>query len=68
MAVNRERSSLCKMGIGWLVKEGSSLVNNNSSIVNNNISFSSRIENWPSLIHAELEAIWSALLTAPYNA
>ena len=60
MVIKERRNRLSRMGIGWVVKEENS--------IDNNISFSSRLENWPSSTRAELGAIWSALLTAPVNA
>ena len=52
IAVNSEEKN--KIGIDWIAKIGDRLANE--------ISFSSSIVNWLSSTHAELEAIWSALL------
>ena len=46
-----------KMRIGQIAKTENRL--------DSNISFSSSIENWPSSTHAELGAIWTALLAIP---
>ena len=54
-----KRVAIGRMGIGWIVKE--------EGLADRNISFSSSLKNWPFSIWAELGAIWSALLIAPYE-
>ena len=53
-------SSKKVMGIGWVLarKDINSI---------ENISFSSRLADWPSSTHAELDAIWTAVLVVPCN-
>ena len=59
LAANRDSENINRIGIGWVFKEGNR--------IDNSISFSSSIENWPSLTCAELGAIWTAILVAPIN-
>jgi len=49
-----------RIGASWIVR--------NKKELGSNISFSCSIENWLSSTHAELEAIWVALLIALYKA
>jgi ribonuclease HI len=49
-----------KMGVGWVVV--------NENIDSSNLSFKCRIVDWPSSTRAELGAIWTAILVAPYEA
>ena len=49
-----------KIDIGWVLVD--------ESIESSNFSFKYRIVDWPSSTHAELGAIWTAILVAPYEA
>ena len=49
-----------KIDIGWVLVD--------ENIESSNLGFKYRIVNWPSSTHAELGAIWTAILVAPYEA
>jgi hypothetical protein len=56
-SLKNAQNELCRMGIGWLIKEENRILE----------SFNTKIINWPSSTKAKIVALLSALIVIPYS-